>query len=260
VTEPLRIVIADDEAAARSRIRKLLLAGSGCEVVAEAPNGKEAVAAVLEHAPDVLFLDVQMPGLDGFAVIQRLLPHRLPAIVFVTAYDRYALRAFEAQAVDYLLKPFDDERFEEALANARRRVREGRSDAMRETLRSLLAAAQAEPADHPERDARIPVPARDGIDFVEVGDVGWIEAADNYACLHAGSVRHLIRNSLTELERRFGGRFVRIHRSVLVRKDAVRRLSPRSHGDYDLTLDDGTVLRLTRQHRAAFARAMGMNL
>jgi two-component system LytT family response regulator len=265
VTEALRIVIADDEAAARSRIRKLLRARAEFQVVAEATNGKQAVAAVLEHSPDVLFLDVQMPGLDGFGVIEALPVHRLPAVVFVTAYDQYALRAFAAQAVDYLLKPFDDERFGVALSNVRRRIREGRAEAMREALLDLISEVRAGRADagggaEQAAPPRIPVPGRDGIVLVEVGEIAWIEAAGDYACLHAGATRHLIRGSLAELERRLGGRFVRIHRSALVRKDAVKKLSPRSHGDYDVMLEDGTTLRLTRQHRAAFGRALDVDL
>jgi len=304
MSELLRIVIADDEAAARSRIRKLLDRRAGFRVVAEAASGKQAVEAVLEHAPDVLFLDVQMPGLDGFAVIEHLPRARLPAVVFVTAYDQYALRAFEAQAVDYLLKPFDDERFTDALANIERRIREGRSDAMREALIELMRHARdagrgedealggdaARGAERTQEDrapgsgdeawagrverpgvvpeharhepplARIAVPERDRIVLVEVADIAWIEAAGDYACLHAGAARHLVRSSLAELERKLGGRFVRIHRSALVRKDAVRHLEPRTHGDYDVTLADGTRLKLTRQHREAFARALGLDL
>ncbi len=261
----LRVMIADDEAAARSRIRKLLSGDAGVQIVAEAASGKQAVAAVLEHAPDVLFLDVQMPGLDGFGVIEALPPDRLPAVVFVTAWDRYALRAFAARAVDYLLKPFDDERFAEALRNVRQRISEGRSAAMREMLLDLIAEARSAPpadaAEHPARGTeRIPVPGRDGILLVDPGDVGWMEAAGDYVCLHAGATQHLVRGTLADFERRLAGRFARIHRSTLVRKDAVQRLTRRSHGDYDVTLEDGTVLRLTRQYRDVFARALGTRL
>ena len=270
MSEPIRTVIADDEAAARAHLRRLLRHRPDFAAVAEAASGRTALAAVRRHDPDVLFLDVQMPGLDGFDVVARLPPERLPCVVFVTAYDQYALRAFEAHAVDYLLKPFDDERFGRALDHVRRRVRERHSTAEQARLRALLArvrpgaavddAAGSAPAAAHSRLRRIPIRRRDEIVLLDVDRVEWIEASGDYVRLHTRSESWLARVSLDELERRLGDRFARIHRSAMVRTEAVARLCPRTHGDYDVVLRDGSQLRLSRSYRGAFSRAMGVEL
>ena len=271
----IRAVIADDETAARSRIRKLLRAQPDVLVAAEAASGPETLEVVRRHEPDLLFLDIQIPGMSGFGVLEALLADsgRLPAVVFVTAYDEYALRAFEARAVDYLVKPFDDERFRAAVDHARQRLRERRSDRIRRHLEALLEEARigaggeetearrpAKDAPDADRPSLIPVRRRGRILLVETGDVDWIEAAGDYVRLHAGDETYLVRSSMNEMAAKVGQGFLRIHRSTVVRMDAVKELSPRTHGDYQVVLRDGTLLRLSRSYRAAAAAALDIEL
>lgn len=283
----IRAVIADDERAARSRIQKLLQGHDDIEVVAEAEGGREVVSAVRRHAPDLLFLDIQMPGMSGFDALEALLDHAvaLPVVIFVTAYDEYAIQAFEARAVDYLLKPFDDDRFRRALDHVRRRLRERRSDRIRRQLEVLLEHARTEaagpgpdltpsgepassgrgasggdPAASAPDDAVLPVHRRGRIALVEVAQIDWIEAAGDYVRLHVGDDTHLIRGSMHEVAEKVGAAFVRIHRSTIVRKNVVQELSPRTHGDYDVVLRGGTRLRLSRSYRTEVAEALGIEL
>lgn len=272
----IRTVIADDEAAARSRIRKLLREEQDVTLAAEAASGPETLDAVRRYDPDLLFLDIQMPGMDGFGVLEALLDDssRLPVVVFVTAYDEYALRAFEARAIDYVLKPFDDERFREALNHARQRLRERRSDRIRRQVEALVEEARIGGAPEGDAEASPPARARPGADgpssipvrrrgrilLVAADDVDWIEAAGDYVRLHAGGETFLVRNSMNEMAERLGERFLRIHRSTIVRMDAVKELSPRTHGDYEVVLRDGTRLRLSRSYREAAAKALDIEL
>ena len=274
---PLTVVIADDEAPARHRIRDLLRERNTIRIVGECKTGTEAVEAVRGHGPDLLFLDVQMPGLSGLDVLREIGPDTVPAIVFATAYDEYALRAFEAHAIDYLLKPFDDERFEQTLSRVHLRLEERQAAAFQRRLKRLLEgwdSAQGPsserggfPASDPqlfaaaseEVAARIPVRKKDVINLLDPGEVTWVEAAGDYVRIHTKGANHLVRTTMAEMETRLDPlRFLRIHRSYIVRLDAIERLVPRSHGDHDAILTDGTSLRMSRSHRDHALRRLGI--
>jgi len=234
------VVIADDEPLARERIRTLLDAHRDYEVVAECSTGSETVDAIVAHAPQLLFLDVKMPVLNGIEVLDALDElRRPPAIVFVTAFDAYAVPAFDRSAVDYLLKPFDRERFDQALhraaawidaaRGARPRV-DGELRAFMETLRSGR--------EYPER---FPVRGPRHLYFVHSADIEWVEAAANYVQVHAGGRVHFIRDTMTAFASKLApDKFIRVHRSVIVNVDRIQRIEPRGHGDYLITLRDGT--------------------
>jgi len=233
-------IIADDEPLARKTIRLLARRDPDITIVAECRNGAEAIDAVREHKPDLLFLDIQMPRLDGFDVLE-LLGDEAPAIVFVTAYDQYAIRAFEVHAVDYLLKPFTDERFEKALARAKELVRRKETDHAK--LAKLTAA-------HRTFAQRFMVRSAGRVVFLKADEIDWIEAADYYARLHAGASSYLIRESMNELEAMLDPEaFVRIHRSTIVNLDRVREMRPLFRGELVVVLEDGTQLRMSRGRR-----------
>jgi two-component system, LytTR family, response regulator len=252
VTGALRVLVVDDEPLVRRGLRALLGEESGIELVAEARNGREALALIRAERPDLVFLDVQMPGLSGLGVLEALAPEERPAVVFVTAFDRYAVHAFDLHAVDYLLKPFDEERFRTALGRARERLRPGTNPGTRAALDALLAELRsaATPGDTPDRLA-----VREGgrIVLVPVGEIDWIEAADNYVRLHRAGGYHLLRESLARLEQTLDPkRFARIHRSAIVNLSRVRALEPLSGGEYEVILEGGRRLTLSRGYRDRF--------
>ena len=239
----LRVLIADDEAIARRRIRRLLQAEPDVTIAAECADGATALGAILETRPDLALLDVQMPELDGFEVVQRLPEGDWPAVIFITAFDRYALRAFDVHALDYLLKPFPADRFRTALARARDRLRRRAHD-------GGLAALVAELRQRPRYLTRIAVRARGRVIPLPVSSIDWIQAADNYVTLHAGGREHLVRETLAALERQLDPeRFVRIHRSTLINIDRIAEIAPAGHGDGLIRLRDGTTLTLSRTWR-----------
>jgi two-component system LytT family response regulator len=246
----LRTLIADDEPVARRRIRRLLRGARDVVIVGETGDGRATVDAIHAQAPDLVFLDVQMPELDGVAVAEAV-RHRPPAIVFVTAFDSYALRAFDVRAVDYLVKPFSEERFLDALSRVRAQL--VRKDD-REALTALLTSA----ATTQRFLTRIPVRSGERIRIVDVGDVDFILAADNYVTLMAGGREHLVRETLERLLRELDPRrFLRVHRSAIVQIDRIRELTPMGGGDYAMTLRDGTRLTLSRTFRERVFRALG---
>jgi two-component system LytT family response regulator len=252
---PITAFIVDDEALAREAIRLRLKNEADIEVIGEADDGPSAVKHIDELRPDLLFLDVQMPEMNGFDVIERIAPSHLPIVVFVTAYDQYALRAFETHALDYLLKPFTAKRFETALDRARLEVAKSGDAETHRQLLSLLrerAPAQAPVAENPKQYlTRLTVKHDHRITLVRVEDIDWIESSANYACLHLGSSTYVVRMTMSELERRLDpARFARIHRSSIVQIDRIKEIVPAWHGDFDLTLRDGTLLRLTRNYRS----------
>jgi two-component system LytT family response regulator len=240
----LTVLIVDDEPLAREKIRTLLESHPELECVGECANGAEAVADIERLTPHLVFLDVQMPEVDGFGVLAALDPGRLPAVIFVTAYDRYALQAFEVNALDYLLKPFDRERFDRAVARAQAALagaREG-SELSRRLL-DLLQVLKRERR-HPER-----IVVRDAgrVFFLRTDEIDWIEAAGNYCCLHVGKQSHLLRETMKALESRLDPeRFLRVHRSRIVNVDRIRELRPATHGEYLVRLADGTELATSR--------------
>jgi two-component system LytT family response regulator len=238
----LRVVLVDDEPLARERLRSLLESEPDVELVAECADGVEAVAAVRSGRPDLVFLDVQMPGMDGFEVLDALDPATLPAVVIVTAYDRYALKAFDVHAVDYLLKPFDRQRFAAALERARLDLRS--DDAGRRIL-ALVADLRRER--RPQQ--RIVVKAAGRVFFLRPAEVDWMEAAGNYVRLHVGKKSHLVRETMKGLEERLDpDTFVRIHRSRIVNLDRVRELQPWFHGEHLIVLASGEQLTTSRRH------------
>lgn len=243
--QKIRTVIADDEPLARRGIRAHLNLEKDIEIVSECRNGREAIEAVTTHAPDLLFLDVQMPELDGFQVVEALGAERMPAVIFVTAYDRYALRAFEVHALDYLLKPFDEERFAKAVERARRQIeRNGLGDLGRR-LQDLLA--DLKPHKYVERLA---LKSAGRVSFLSVTELDWIEAADNYVRLHAGRETHLMRETMANVEKKLDpGQFLRIHRSRIVNAQKIKQVQPLFRGEYEIMLHDGTRLESGRAYR-----------
>jgi len=253
-----RVVIADDEPLARERLRDLLAADPHVVVVGESADGDEAVNVVRTLAPDLLFLDVQMPGCDGFEVLRRLEPGQLPLTIFVTAYDRYALQAFEVHAVDYLLKPFDTERFRTALARAQERLRHDRSHEFRDSLLAVLGKSP----EGPKPPERIAIKSGEGIVFLRTEEIEWVEAAGNFVRFHcSGGKAWLHRETMNGLEARLDAeRFVRIHRSTIINIEAVKELQPLFHGDYVVLLRDGAELTLSRSYRPRLQKFFGNSL
>lgn len=247
----LRTLIVDDEPVARRRIKRLLKAEPDVVVLAEAADGRTAVDAIREHVPDLVFLDVQMPEIDGFAVLDAV-RDRPPAVIFVTAFDEYALRAFDAHAVDYLLKPFTRQRFADALHRARMQLtRPDRDLSLR--LEALLESLLG----NTRYLTRIPVKVDGLIRIVDVSDVDWITAADNYVTLAASGKQYLVRETMDRLVRDLNPRqFVRIHRSAIVQIARIRELHPASSGDYTVILHDGTRLPLSRTFRDRVATVL----
>jgi len=240
----IRVVIADDEPLGRSRLRALLAKEPDVELVAECADGDEAVAAVRGHRPDALFLDVQMPGRDGFGVLEALAGEPMPQVVFVTAYDRHALRAFEARALDYLLKPFKQSRFHEALSRIRERLaaRQEAPGDLSIRLRELLADARPPaPTLH-----RLAVRVNERTLFVRVPDIDYLEAAGNYVVLHCGKENHVIRETMATLEGQLPAGFLRISRSTIVNLDRVKELQSMTAGEHVVLLRDGRQLPMTR--------------
>ncbi len=241
MTAKLRALIVDDERVARQRIRRLLAStASDIAVIGECADGVTAVETIAREEPDLVFLDVQMPELDGFGVVSALDPAALPAIIFVTAFDKYALRAFDVHAIDYLLKPFTTERFRTAVLRARDRIQ-------RRTLDNGLASLAHTLRERPRYLTRVSVKTAGKIVLVDAATVDWIEAADNYVRLHVGTREYLHRETLAGLEKQLDPeRFVRIHRSALVQIDRIVELHPASHGDMDVVLRNGKTLTLSR--------------
>jgi two-component system, LytTR family, response regulator len=235
--ERIRALVVDDEPLARSNLKVLLKSDPDVVLAGECGSGTEALEKIRELDPDLVFLDVQMPECDGFDVLEQLGGDVPPAIVFVTAYDQYAIRAFEAGALDYVLKPFDNARFECTLARVKERIR----------VRGI-----------PETLERIVVKTTGGMLFFAPQEVDWIEAADYYACLHVGEKSYMLRRSLTELEKDLqAARFCRIHRSAIVNLERVRGLSSNEEGEHEALLDDGTRLRVSRRYRKALQERLG---
>ncbi|HEX9728202.1 MAG TPA: LytTR family DNA-binding domain-containing protein [Gemmatimonadales bacterium] len=250
---PLRAVVVDDEPVARSALSLALADLDGIEVVGEAATGEQAVSLIRSLRPDTVFLDIRMPGGDGFSVIERVGPSRMPVVVFVTAYDEFAVRAFEVHAFDYLLKPFEDERLAETVARLRRSLGDGGGD-LTERLRALLHE-QGEAAIHSRYAQRIMTSQGDRIRFVATRDIDWIEAARNYVRLHTGATRHLVRSSLGKLLTKLDPRqFVRIHRSTIVNVDRIREVQPWFGNDYVAVLQDGQKLKVSRTYRDQLLR------
>jgi two-component system LytT family response regulator len=261
----IRAVIVDDEPLARRGIRARLERAGGFAVVAECASGREAIVAIREHEPSVVFLDVQMPGIDGFGVIDEIGADRMPVVIFVTAFDAHALRAFEAHAFDYLLKPIDDDRFATTIDRARRRVVEREESVVARRLAALMHDLRPALADAEQHQARLPdavdsatpasanriiVKDRDRVLFIDVGDIDWIGADGDYVRIHTSGKSYLVRDTMGAMEERLDpSAFVRIHRSAIVNASRIKELRPYSSREYAVILRDGTRLRLSRRYR-----------
>lgn len=252
----LRALIADDEKPARKRLLDLLESVPEVEVVAVCASGEEAIQAIGEHAPDLVFLDIQMPEVDGFAVIDTIGVTVMPVTIFVTAYDQYALRAFDAHAVDYLLKPFSDERFDSALQRAMQFVQSEKRD--NDVLNRMTALLETVRPAAPRYLDRIVLKARGRVSLLKVDEIAWIEAAGVYVKLHAGQATPLHRESLSRLEEQLDPQqFIRIHRSTIVNIEHIAELRSDAHGDYTVLLHDGTPLKLSRTYRERLQTRLG---
>jgi two-component system, LytTR family, response regulator len=260
MSAPVRVLVVDDEPLARAGVVQLLATDTEIAVVGEAADGRAALEAIRSLQPDLLILDVQMPELDGFEVLRALPRDRMPAVIFVTAYDQHALRAFEVHALDYLLKPFDDERFADALARAKQTLRSSELGELSRRLVGLLED-RGTPAPADPRLTRLIVKHEGSVAFVRVEDLDWIEAADYYVKLHTHGQVHLLRESLTALEARLDpARFFRVHRSAIVNLDRIRELQPYFKGEHILLLQDGTRLKLSRARRENLEARLGQTL
>ncbi|HZG52410.1 MAG TPA: LytTR family DNA-binding domain-containing protein [Pyrinomonadaceae bacterium] len=253
----LRLLIVDDEPLAREKIRTMALSDPEIEIVGECTNGAEAVAAVQNLHPDLMLLDVQMPQIDGFAVLAALKSDSLPLVIFVTAFDHYAIQAFEVHALDYLLKPFDRERFEAAIKHAKTYIRGTRNGHLDQRILSLLKQIEAD-SKHLER---LVVKTGGRVFFLLTGEIDWIEAEGNYVNVHTAGKSHLLRESISNLEAQLDPKeFIRIHRSTIVNLRRIKELQPWSHGEYHVILHDGTELTLSRNYRDNLQNVLGNNL
>jgi two-component system, LytTR family, response regulator len=255
--EPIRVLIADDELPARQRLLDLLHKDTQVGTILQAENGAAAVEIIRAQRPDILFLDVQMPELDGLGVIDAIGAKHLPLTVFVTAYDEHAIRAFEANALDYLLKPFSDERFEATMARIKARLDDR---GMREFGMRVLEMVSREP-NREQRLDRLVVKAAGTTRFIRVVDIEWIEAAGVYVTLHVGAKEVLYRAALNDLTRKLDPmQFVRIHRSAIVNIESVSHLQPISHGEFEVVMKSGSKSRISRTYRAALEKRLGQSL
>lgn len=266
----ISVLIADDETLGRKLVRRMLGAHVDFHVVAECNDGEKTLAAIKRHRPALVFLDIQMPKLDGLTVLQRLEVDSRPLVVFITAFDAYAIKAFEAQALDYLLKPFDQERFDQTLTNIRRRLTQMDEASFGQNLRNLLIAHAPRPVHAPGAampvgtnstfDERLPVKENGRVFFVDVTDIDWIEASANYVALHVAGRTHLVHETMTVMETRMNPtRFVRIHRSTIVNVTRIKELVPHFNGEFVVLLKDGTRLKLSRGHLSKAKAALGLD-
>ncbi|HKY41548.1 MAG TPA: LytTR family DNA-binding domain-containing protein [Pyrinomonadaceae bacterium] len=253
MTAKIKTLIIDDEPLARRNLRLLLEKDPQIEILEECRNGREAVKAINALSPDLIFLDIQMPEMDGFDVLARVGPEHIQAIIFVTAFDQYALKAFDVHALDYLLKPFDDERFAHALNRAKSQIEAREIDRLSKRLLALLEERESErkrPRQETNYLTRVMIKVSGRVTLLKVDEIDFIEADGNYAKLHVGRKAHLLREKMHDLEERLDpAKFVRIHRSVIVNLDRIKEMHPHFNGDYIVVLEDGRKLRLSRTRR-----------
>ena len=253
----MRVLIVDDEPLARKKIKRMLAREAEVEIVGDCSTGREAVAMIRDREIDLVFLDIQMPEMDGFSVLESVAPERLPFVIFVTAYDQYALRAFEFYALDYLLKPFDRRRFEKAMQRARERVLKEKGDELKERTSALLEEIKA----RSHHLGRLVIKAGGRVFFIKTEEIDWIEAEGKYVRLHVGRESHLLREAIGSLEAQLDPeKFLRIHRSTIVNIDRIRELQPWFHNEYRVILRDGTELMLSRSCRKKLGDLLGGHL
>lgn len=254
---PIRVLVVDDEPLAREKIRGMAADDPELRIVGECTNGAEAIEAVQTIRPDLILLDVQMPEVGGFAVLEALKDEGLPPVIFITAYDHYAVKAFEVHALDYLLKPFDRERFRAAMERAKRQIRRENGSQLDARILAMLEQMR-EPQRYTER---LVVKTGGRVFFLNTDEIDWIEAEGNYVSVHTGKKAYLLRETISSLESQLDPKeFVRIHRSAIVRLDRIKELQPWSHGEYHVILNDGTQLTLSRSYREKLQSALGNSL
>jgi two-component system, LytTR family, response regulator len=253
--ERIRTLIVDDEPLARKGVRRLLEEDPEVEILGECGDGLEAVEQIKSLRPELVFLDIQMPEMDGFAVLDAINPDELPIVVFVTAFDQHALHAFQVHALDYLLKPFEEERFQEALSRAKAQLRQKSGSQLTRRIIEMLDGTREER----QSPGRIMVRSAGRITFVRVEEVDWIEAQGDYVCLHCQGKKHLVREKISDMETQLAAdRFLRIHRSTIVSIPRIKEMQPLFHGEYAVVLHDGTRLTMSRSFRdRVFERLSG---
>ena len=253
----IRALIVEDEALARKFIRRMLRDDHEVEIVGECANGKEAVATIRKRNPDLVFLDVQMPEMDGFAVLEAIGVERLPEIIFTTAYEQYAIRAFELHALDYLLKPFDQARFKDAMSHAKEQLHSQAQRDGRLRIGALLQRIKEEPR-HLER---LVIKSDGRISFLRAQEINWIEADDKYVHLHTSKTSPMVRQTLTAMEAQLDpNKFRRIHRSAIVNVERIKELQPLFNGEHSVVLEDGTKLTLSRNYKEKLFELLGKAL
>jgi two-component system LytT family response regulator len=253
----VRVLVVDDELLARDRILDMLGRDPRIEVIGQCANGDDAIESIRRLSPDLVFLDVEMPGKNGFAVLENLAPAEIPVVIFVTAYDQYAVRAFEFHALDYLLKPFDHERFDRSLSRAIAHIGNDKS----ENLTARILRTLEEMKQRPVHLERLVIKMNGHVFFVKTEEIDWLEAEGNYVRLHAGRESYLLRDTITALESQLDPRkFVRVHRSFIVNLDRIQELQPWFHGEYRIILREGVQLTLSRSYRERLNDAIGRPL
>ena len=266
----IRVLIVDDESLARKRVKDLLLGRDEFEIVGECSNGKDAIKAIQKGIADLLFLDIQMRDMDGFEILEKVKTDILPTIIFVTAYDKYALKAFEFHAVDYLLKPFDDERFEEMLKHASKQIKKDKIEDLSEKLTDLISDYNSAENKQKNKSSnnnfdsyqkRLVIKSAGKISFIEVEDIDWISAEGSYVTLNMSGKAHLMRETLKKLEKVLDPRkFLRIHRSTIINVSRVKELHSHFHGEYIVILKCGKRLKLSRNYRDNADQLLGGQL
>ncbi len=252
----IRALIVDDEPLARRRLRRLLERDRDIEIAGESAGGRAAVLLIREHRPDLLFLDVQMPEMDGFEILERADPEPLPLVIFVTAYDIYALRAFDVCAVDYLVKPFSRDRFDSALARAKDRLRKDRGD-----IERLSLALLEELRSRSHSLDRLAIKSSGQVFFIRVEEIDWIEAEGKYVRLHCGKQSHLVREAISSMESKLDPKkFARIHRCVIVNVDRIERLESWFNNEYRVVMKTGDQLTLSRSYRKKLSELLGNSI
>jgi two-component system, LytTR family, response regulator len=250
VNKTIRTIVADDERLAREKLRILLASEPAIKIVAECHDGAQTLTAIREHRADLLLLDIQMPGMDGFEVLNALSPEEMPVVIFTSAYDQYAIRAFEAHALDYLLKPFDRERLHHAIERARLELIKSQDRELTHRILDLLSRVKSEMAPSSSTDDRLVIRAKGRVVFLNLDEIDWIEASANYVRLNVGKESHLFRETISRIcERLDPNHFVRIHRSTVVNARKIKELIPVNSGEYILVLKNGKELSCSRGYR-----------
>jgi two-component system, LytTR family, response regulator len=259
-SSPLRVIIADDERLARTKLHILLESEPEVQVVAECEDGRQTISAIHAHLPDLLLLDIQMPDLDGFQVLNEVPPGEMPVVIFTSAYDQYAIRAFEAHALDYLLKPFDQERLHHSIERACSEVRKSGDREITHRILDLLSRVRSETRSGPEPEGRLVIRAKGRVIFLNLDEIDWVEAAANYVRLNVGKESYFFRETISRIAERLNPNlFIRIHRSTIVNVRKIKELIPVNSGEYIVILKTGKELSCSRGYRAGLQSVIDKN-